>query len=57
MPYTRKTKLYYPKKGSAEAKAWAEKMRKVREAKKPKLTESQKRHKRLYGKYEYGRIW
>lgn len=34
MPYTRKTKLYYPKKGSAEARAWAKKMQKLRKAKK-----------------------
>lgn len=56
MPYTKKTKLYYPKKGSAEAKAWAEAMQKARAKKKP-LTESQKKHKKLYGKLEYGRIW
>jgi hypothetical protein len=36
MPYTKKTKLYYPKKGSAEAKAWAEAMRKARAKKKRK---------------------
>jgi len=30
MPYTRKTKLYYPKKGSAEAKAWGRAMQKLR---------------------------
>lgn len=29
MPYTKKTKLYYPKRGSAEAKAWAKKMAKL----------------------------
>lgn len=34
MPYTKKTKMYYPKKGSAEAKAWAKEMAKARKAKK-----------------------
>jgi hypothetical protein len=34
MPYTKKTKLYYPKKGTAEAKAWAKEMIKLRKAKK-----------------------
>jgi hypothetical protein len=33
MPYTKKTKLYYPKKGSAEAKAWAKAMQKLRKKK------------------------
>lgn len=33
MPYTKKTKLYYPKAGSAEAKAWAKKMQKLRKKK------------------------
>lgn len=33
MPYTRKTKLYYPKKGTKEAKAWAEAMRRAKKAK------------------------
>lgn len=33
MPYTRKTKLYYPKKGTKEAKAWAAAMQRVRKAK------------------------
>lgn len=56
MPITRKTGLYYPKKGSKEAKEWAEAMRKARAKKKP-LTESQKKHKKMYGKLEYGRIW
>lgn len=30
MPYTKKTKLYYPKKGSKEAKAWAKEMQRLR---------------------------
>lgn len=34
MPRTRKTGLYYPKKGTKEAYAWAEKMRKARAKKK-----------------------
>jgi len=34
MPYTKKTKMYYPKKGSAEAKAWAKDMQKLKKAKK-----------------------
>jgi len=34
MPYTRKTKIYYPKKGSTEAKAWGKAMQKARKAKK-----------------------
>jgi hypothetical protein len=34
MPYTRKTKMYYPKKGSAEAKAWGREMQRLRKAKK-----------------------
>lgn len=55
MPRTR-TGLKYPKKGSQEAYEWADRMQKARAAKKPK-TASQKRHKRLYGKEEYGRIW
>lgn len=33
MPYTKKTKLYFPKKGSAEAKAWAKVMQKLRKKK------------------------
>lgn len=56
MPTT-KTGLKYPKKGSPAAYAWAEKMQKAREKKMKSLPESQKRHKKLYGKYEYGRIW
>lgn len=55
MPKT-KTGLSYPKKGSAAAYEWAEKMAKARAKKKP-LTESQKKHKKMYGKLEYGRIW
>ena len=34
MPYTKKTKMYYPKKGSAEAKQWAKDMAKMKKAKK-----------------------
>ena len=34
MPYTRKTKLYYPKKGTAESKAWAREMQRLRKTKK-----------------------
>lgn len=34
MPITRKTGLYYPKKGSKEAKEWAKEMAKARKAKK-----------------------
>ena len=34
MPYTKKTKMYYPKKGSAEAKAWGREMAKLKKAKK-----------------------
>jgi hypothetical protein len=34
MPYTKKTKLYYPKKGSAEAKAWGRAMSKLKRVKK-----------------------
>lgn len=33
MPYTKKTKLYFPKKGSAEAKAWGREMAKLKKAK------------------------
>lgn len=36
MPYTKKTKLYYPKKGSAEAKAWGREMQKLRKKKRRK---------------------
>ena len=35
MPYTKKTNMYYPKKGSAEAKAWGKEMQKLRAKKKP----------------------
>lgn len=34
MPRTRKTGLYYPKKGSAEAKAWGREMQRLRKKKK-----------------------
>lgn len=34
MPYTKKTKMYYPKKGTKEAYKWAEEMRKARVNKK-----------------------
>jgi hypothetical protein len=34
MPVTRKTGLYYPKKGSKEAKQWAKDMAKLRAKKK-----------------------
>jgi hypothetical protein len=30
MPHTRKTGLYYPKKGSKEAKEWAKQMQKLK---------------------------
>ena len=33
MPYTKKTKMYYLKKGSAEAMAWAKEMQKLKKAK------------------------
>lgn len=33
MPYTKKTKLYYPKKGTAEAKAWGRAMQELRKKK------------------------
>jgi hypothetical protein len=33
MPHTRKTGLYYPKKGSKEAKAWGKAMQKLRSKK------------------------
>ena len=33
MPYTKKTKMYYPKKGSVEAKAWGKAMQKLRKKK------------------------
>ena len=33
MPYTKKTKMYYPKKGSQEAKAWGKAMQKLRKKK------------------------
>ena len=33
MPYTKKTKMYYPKKGSAEAKAWGREMAKLKKVK------------------------
>lgn len=34
MPYTRKTHLYYPKKGTKEAKEWAKEMQRLRKKKK-----------------------
>ena len=34
MPYTKKTKMYYPKKGSVEAKAWGREMVKLKKVKK-----------------------
>lgn len=52
MPKT-KTGLTYPKKGSQAAYDWADRMQKA----KKKIKPSQKKHKKLYGKYEYGRIW
>ena len=33
MPYTRRTKLYYPKKGSKEAKEWGKMMAKLKKQK------------------------
>ena len=36
MPRTKKTGLYYPKKGSAEAKAWGRAMQKLRKKKRRK---------------------
>ena len=36
MPTTRKTGLYYPKKGSAEAKAWGKAMQALRKRKRRK---------------------
>lgn len=36
MPYTRKTKLYYPKKGTKEAREWGKMMQSLRKKKQKK---------------------
>lgn len=38
MPYTKGTGLYYPKKGSAEAREWAAEMRSLQKGKKKRKT-------------------